>query len=337
MTLQERSISGDLAAAAGRLPADLDKREVLVGRLIRIMDDRGWNIAEVSRRMDKSDGLISQWLSGKYKGRFDNTNAVVEQFLANLEQQDSAEALMPVSPPYIETGFSKKVWNAILAAQMMPALTMVCAEAGMGKTMTANAYAGSNRHAHLVTMHPKSKTLQGALNQVMSTLGIHQPNPGRQVGAIGERLRGTGNNRVLIIDETQHLNDDAINQLRHFSDLYGCGVALLGNSETNDRFSLWGEAAGAGGSRRNTQIRRRVAMKVVEAAPSKADISLFLDAWGITATDQRQLLTAVGTKPGALAEIDYTIKLASFIANGEERALTLADLRAAYDNRGTGA
>lgn len=337
MNVQDKSIQSEGLAAAGRLPADLEKREALVERLTEVMADRGWSIAETARRMDKSDGLISQWLSGKYKGRIDTTNAVVEQFLAQLERQDSAEALMPVSPPFIETGFARKVWNAILAAQMMPALTMVCAEAGMGKTMTAKAYAGSNRHAHLVTMHPRSGTLQGALNQVMSGLGIHQPNGARQISAIGERLRATGTNRVLIVDESQNLSDQAINQLRHFSDLYGCGVALLGNSETNGRFSLWGEAAGAGGSRRNTQIRSRVAMKVVEAAPSKADIGAFLDAWRIAASDQRQFLTAVGTKPGALREVDYTIKLAMFIANGEERPLTLADLRAAYDNRGTGA
>ncbi len=60
----------------------------------------------------------------------------------------------------------------------------------------------------------------------------------------------------------------------------------------------------------------------------------FVAAWNIDDSEIIKLARAIGRKPGALGQITESLRLASILAAGAGRALTAADLREAWVNRG---
>jgi DNA transposition AAA+ family ATPase len=168
------------------------------------------------------------------------------------------------------------------------------------------------------------------LVEIAGTIGIEERSASRLQRAIAKRLARTGDGTVLIVDEAQNLSDDAINQLRHFVDdpACRCGIVLMGNSATYARFAAWGAQG-----EKYAQLTRRIFRRVRADRPTADDLAKFIDGWGITEPSQVQYLTGIGMKPGALGQVDMTIKLARMTAQGLGREVTLEDLRAAWSNR----
>jgi len=303
------------------------EREGLVQRVEAVAEARGWSVAEISRRSGVSQGTLHEWLKGRYRCQTQAINDRIRQWLDTIEEFEKLAAAMPEAPGFIELGFAKAVIATLSIAQVMPAMVMVTAGAGCGKTTAARRYTGTRANAHLVTMSPHCSSPHNMLHEIAASLGVATNNSREVVQRIGERLRRVGDGTLLIVDEAQNLSDDAINQLRHFVDMYDAGVALLGNDETYRRFAKWGHGHKYG------QLRRRIFRRLRRDRPSRDDLTAFIDAWGIEDQTQREFLTGVGLKPGGLGQVEMTLKLARMTADGEGRGVTLADLRAAWANR----
>ncbi len=312
----------------GRTKTDIAEWRRLLELVIAKADANEWTKSEFARRIDMANATFSQWASGSYNGRLDRLNSKISAWLENADEMEQFVERIPRSPEFFPTAFAEECGATLNAAQALPAMVMISAAAGFGKTMTARQYVATHPHSHLCTMSPHTRTVHTMLLDVAESLGVMQANPSRISRAIGQRLQRTGGGTLLIVDEAQNLIDDAINQLRHFVDNYGCGVALLGNDEIYTRFGGdWSNGPKYG------QLRRRIFKRVRRNEPLKRDILAFIKAWGITEKDQVKFLSGVGMKPGALGQIDMTVKLAKINAAGREEAMTLEDLRAAWANR----
>ena len=310
----------------GRSDADFATWSKLIAKVRDIAMRQDWSKAEAARQIGLPDGTFHGWYAGSYNGRFDRTNEKVAAWLeAHAER---AALVIPASPPFMETAIGAEITDMLAVAQVMPALVMATAGAGMGKTTVAQEYCDTHPHCHLVTISPHTRTVHAMLMEIADTIGVRQHNPGRLVRALGEKLRRTGGGTLLIVDEAQNLVDDAVNQLRHFVDVYQCGVAILGNTETYSRFST-----GLAGGVKYAQLRRRFFKRMRRETPRKDDLATFIAACDIVEPDQVRFLTGVGMKPGAFGQIDMTVKLAKMLAAGAGRAVSMADLRAAWENR----
>jgi DNA transposition AAA+ family ATPase len=319
----------EIASRNGRSVEDHRRREELVAQVDRVMADKAWSKAEVARRSGTGHGTFSQWHSGTYKGRLDTVNASMTTWLGNLGDVEEVTASVPVGPGYLPLEFSVGVERMISIAQIMGTMVMVTAEAGIGKTSAGREYVRTHANSFIVTISPHTRTIHNMLAEIAATIGVEERNVARLVRAIARRLQRVGDGTVLVIDEAQNLSDDAINQLRHFVDdpVCRCGIALLGNSATYARFSQWGKGEKYG------QLTRRIFKRIKAERPTANDIATFVDGWGIRDAEQVAFLTGVGMKPGALGQVDMTIKLARMAAQGAGREVTLADLRAAWSNR----
>ncbi|MBZ0164597.1 MAG: AAA family ATPase [Notoacmeibacter sp.] len=318
----------DFQEGEGRTPDDLKKWRELVARVAEVAGRSGWSKTDVGRRIGMPGSTFSMWYAGSYSGRLDTQNAKVENWLATVDEMAAIAATIPVSPAFVKTRFADEVTDMLATAQMMPAMVMVSAAAGHGKTMTANRYRDSHANVFMATLSPHTKTVHGMLSEIADAIEVAERNPGRLVRPIGKRLSRAGAGSLLIVDEAQNAVDDAINQLRHFLDNYGCGIALLGNEETYARFSgSWLEGNKYG------QLRRRVFKRIRRTTPTKQDLTRFIKAWDIHDEKMTAFLLGVGQKPGAFGQIDMTVKLARMLAIGEQRPLTLDDLKAAWANR----
>lgn len=311
----------------GRSEADLKLWRILVTKVAKIGELNGWSKSDVASRIDMPTGTFSQWFSGKYDGRLDNQNDKVERWIASVEEMAGMAATVPVSPGYINTRTAGEITSTLIFAQMMPDFVTITAAAGTGKTFACRQFSITRPNVFMVTMSPHTKTVHGMLVELATALDVTQHNPAKLVRAVGRRLLNSGGGSLLIVDEAQNLVDSAVDQLRHFVDIYSCGVALVGNEEIYSRFS------------RNTdgpsyaQIKRRIGKRVRLAKPRAEDINALLDAWSITDPDTRKVLAGIGMKDGALGQIDKTLKLASMTAAATGQQVNAALVRAAWSNR----
>lgn len=319
----------EIARPDGRSAADMRRRDELVQVVDQVINERGWSLAEAARRSGVSHGAFNEWLSGKYKGRYDTLNQRIATWLGNLDKVDEVVASVPSGPGYLQLGVAVQMERVISIAQIMGTFCMVTAEAGNGKTMVATEYVRTHANAYMVTMSPDTRAIHTMMSEIADTIGVDEKSSNRLRRAVARRLQRTGDGTVLLIDEAQNLSDDAINQLRYFSDSPSCrcGIVVLGNSATSERFGQWAKGEKYG------QLNSRVFRRLRVQRPSEDDLAALIDAWGITEPNQVQYLIGVGMKPGAMRQVDMTIKLARMVAQGAGREMTLQDLRAAWSNR----
>ncbi|WP_306050148.1 AAA family ATPase [Oceaniradius stylonematis] len=311
----------------GRTAKDFETWVKLVTRIYEIAVLNGWSKTKTAEQIGMPTSTFSGWYQGTYQGRFDRHNEAVGKYVALYDRIDEGPSV-PQSPDFLQTHAARVITDTLFAAQIMPALVMVTGAAGIGKTASAEHFAASRPHTHLATISPHTRTVHAMLTEIAFAVGVRSHNPTRLVRSIGERLERKGAGTLLIVDEAQNLVDDAINQLRHFVDQYRCGVAVLGNTETYSRFST----SVMDGSKYG-QLRRRIFKRVKIDRPRKDDLLAFIKAWGVTDQEQITFLTGVGMKPGALGQIDMTIKVAMINAAGDRKALTLDHLKWAWENR----
>lgn len=211
----------------GRMQDDIDTWSTLVDRVREAAQRRGWTKAEVARRAGMASGTFSQWYSGNYAGRLDRQNDIISRWLDALDDQAALAATIPTGPAFLRLKAADEIVQTLRWAQLCPDLVVITAGSGVGKTAACSHYLRTVPHSHMVTISPHTKTVHGLLCAIVETLGINQRNPARYVEAIGRRLETTGGGALLIVDEAQNLVDEAINQLRHFVDRHGCGIALV--------------------------------------------------------------------------------------------------------------
>jgi len=311
------------------LPAEHAETWTLVrGRVVELARRFGWSRGEIAKRSGVSAGTLYPWLDGTTKGRYDTTAERLRKWLDSVEELSVAAARVPAAPGFVELPTSRKMIDTLLYAQMMPEMVIVNLGAGLTKTITAKHYADNRPHVFLVTMRPTTASTNNMLRELCEVFDIRERDPAKLDRAIGEKLKRNGRNTLLIVDEAQELTDQAVNQLRSYLDLYGVGIALLGNEELYSRF---------GGSKPKpayAQLHGRTGMRLQQLQPSDDDISMLLDAWQLDDPALRRLATAIARKPGALRQMTKTLQLAGIYAAGEQRDISIDDVKAAIRNRG---
>ncbi|QPC44488.1 AAA family ATPase [Kaustia mangrovi] len=300
----------------------------LTQRMAEIAARYGWSKSEVARRSGIATGTLSQWYDGNYAGSFANVSAKVSRWLDSVAEVAATAARIPRAPGYVATPTSRELSDMLLYAQTLGEMAVVTLGAGMGKTMTARHYVETRPHAFLVTMRPTTSSVHGMLVELSRALDVNESNPGRLDRALGEKLRRNGRDTLLIVDEAQNLSDQAVNELRYFLDEYGCGIALLGNEE------LYGRFGGHKAVPAYAQIHGRIGKRMRRLQPLAGDVDDLIAAWGIEDEKVAKVARALGRKPGALRQITKTLQLAGMYAAGEDRTVTVADIKAAWADRG---
>jgi DNA transposition AAA+ family ATPase len=308
-------------------------KEVATWRILRdsVLDvarSNGWTKAEVARRMGMPEGSFSPWLSGKLLGVLANQNTMISRWLEAIEESAGLASTIPISPAFIRTTVAHDVTSTLNMAQMTAGLVMITLDAGRGKTHSCRYYAATRPHVYMATISPNTKTVHGMLNELAAELDIREFNPANLVRAIGRKLQRVGDGTLLIIDEAQNLVADAVNQIRHFPDNFGCGVALVGNSEIAKRFGREVKSTSS-----KAQVTSRFDKHLKNDRDIEGDIRMFINAWGVEDPACVKFLFGIGMKGGALRQIDRTLKLAHMSAAGANEELQLKHIQAAWKNR----
>ena len=305
--------------------AERARNEALRAEVIRVRELCGSTAAEIAREAGIAGSTFSAWLAGKYNGRVRNVDDDVERWLRNLDTAKQAAATLREAPGFIATPAAEKLFDAFSYAQHAPDLVVVSGAAGVGKTTAIGAYRARKPNVWVVTGEPCISTPRMMLDEIAELLGLSEGRSTHRISrSIVTRMRGTKG--VLVVDEAQHLNTPTLDQLRTLHDLSGVGVVLVGNEKVQARID--------GGARKSefAQIFSRVGMRVPMPKALRADMDALLDAWGIKGADERKLLAAIASRPGALRVMTKTIRIADMQAGAAEEPLGVRHIKMAWEH-----
>jgi DNA transposition AAA+ family ATPase len=274
----------------------------------------GITMTAVAKQAGVPYGTFSSWLGGTYAGRNDLLAEKALTWLDSREARASTRISLPAVPSFVATASATAFLGVLNHAQHMPDLVVIAGGAGVGKTTACNAYKAQSPNVWIITAQPCYSTVRMLLEALTEALEIAEKFSAQRISsAIMRKLTGSGG--LLIVDEAQHLSSQSLDQLRTIHDIAGIGVALVGNETVFTRFG------GLGHTPQYAQLFSRVGVRLTRKAALRADIEKLLDVWKIEGKRERDLLTAIARKPGALRGMTKTLRMAFGLAaaSGLER------------------
>lgn len=204
----------------------------------------GHSQEKTAKQVGLSTAAISNYRKSKYAGNVSNVERALEEF---FRLHEDVQALIQKAAPkraaseYVPTSVSEDVQQALRYCQMERGIAVIYGDAGIGKTKACEKYIHDNPTACIyVQASPVTGSLGAFLKVLAHTMRLgERRNKLDLVLAIRERLVGT--NRIIIIDEAQHLKYSALEEIRSWGDADpvtgnpGIGIVLMGNAEVYDR------------------------------------------------------------------------------------------------------
>lgn len=167
--------------------------------------------------------VVSQWLSGNYKGDADGVEAALRLW---LEREKSRRATRAV--PTMETETMRRITNAIAIAHQERDIAVIVGPAGAGKTTALRRYVAENPNGAILIEVDDSINKVALIQELANKLGLsrdggHVELVRRVAEALSER------DLVVIIDEADYLNDGALELCRRIvNDKGRSGLVLVG-------------------------------------------------------------------------------------------------------------
>lgn len=265
---------------------------------------------------------LAAWLNGAYPG--DNAKAAddVERWLTARATRQATLAKAPQAPRFVPTPTVDGIMATLAHAQHMPDFVVIVGPPGIGKTVAACQYKLRNPNVTKIVGGPSLRSPAAVLDELAYAMNV-QAN-GRmhmKLRAICSRVQDKG--ALIIVDESNFLSTEALEQLRVIHDQANCGIALVGNPH------VFGRLAAEGNHGQNAQIDRRVGVRL-RPKVTTADIDALLDAWAVQGDAERALLRKIGRKPGALGKLTKVLRMSHLMAAQERAPLSAELIRQAY-------
>ncbi len=277
------------------------------------MDAQGLSKVQTSKHLGVSDATLGEWLRGNYKGNNANVESKAQNWLLSLDKQ---QAVAPQAA-FVETPTAKSIVSVLEFAQYAADIGVVYGGAGVGKTTAAKRYKAINNNVTHVVMYPAVASQGYCLEEIAENLGISgiagAPKLHRAIVA-----RLTGKTALLIIDEAQHLKQEALEAVRSIHDAAECGLVLMGNESVYSRLTGGSRSAGF------AQLFSRLGKRKRLNKPSDKDVIAVARSFGVEGSGEISLLKDIANKHGALRGMIKTMRLAQMYGGMSEQNILTA-------------
>lgn len=295
-----------------------------------IDNDPALSQARIAREIDGvSSATLSQWLNDSYNG----DNAKVEAKLTvwfDTYQERRKRAQLPEAPDWYDTPATQRIIAGLSYGQLAQDLVCIYGPPGVSKSHTCTRYIRQAPGVYMATMTPATKGVTNCLREIATACGLRDL-PGSAAAIqnmIVAKIGGT--HGMLIVDECQHLNAEALEQIRSLFDRCLIGMALVGNEYVYSRMS-----AGTGPRAAFLlTLKSRVGRYVNLRASGDAEIESLIAAWKITDKACHALIYDIGRRPGSLRKLTKVLRLAASFAFAHNRGIVGDDVRAAWRELG---
>jgi len=300
---------------------------VMRGRLVAMID-AGFALSRIAVETGVKRQDLQSWLDSRPGA--DKAEKRLSIWFEEIDRVESDES----EPEWVETETSTRIIGALEFARVTPTITVIVGGAGVGKTTTVQRIVKDRRldeesHVYYVTAAKWIRSPTAILTEISGAIDPYlAARAYRTDGLARGILRKLGPGDLLIIDEAQHLDADALDGIRYFHDEGQCGVAYVGNLE------VWSRISGKGRRAVFAQLHSRVGMRLVIPAPLEADADAVLEAWGIVGSNERRYAQQIASMPGGLRTLAQVLRQARVVARAMKRPVDQNIMRAAADSLG---
>nr|DAX65188.1 MAG TPA: putative ATPase [Caudoviricetes sp.] len=289
----------------------------LIDQIKQLLDKQVYTQSEIAKQSGMSTATLSSFLKGAYTGNVVRVENALNKWLSNREKK---EKVFVEAPQFIEIPTAKKVFSVLDMAKILSTMVTVYGASGVGKTKACQEYAKSNQNVWMITASPARATLSSLLYELAMELGINDAprRKDRLSRMITKKLKGTQG--LVIIDESDHLPYDALEEIRIIQEETETGFALIGNDKVYTRIQ-----GGVNQAHEYARLWSRIGNNCGVKASTKGDIKAIAQAWGLDITD-KDLMTVlydIGGKAGGLRALTQYLRLAGMTAKGQGTVITL--------------
>lgn len=226
----------------------------VVNELLEFMEDTGKSGQQIAKEVGVSSATVSQFLNQKYRGDNDELARKVTNYLKLAKKRSAANKHTCF---YEGMENTRKVLFACNYAHTRNDITLVFGDAGAGKTTALEHYRKINPGVVMVTANSCTASATAILNMICRQTG--KSISGRKdilMDALVNYFKGT--NRLIIIDEADHLTLTALQAVRNLNDNAGVGIVLAGNNKIYNQMLTGSRSSELQQLRTRIIVRRRV-------------------------------------------------------------------------------
>lgn len=182
---------------------------------------------QISKETGLSTAVISQFLSGTYSGDNAEIAKTIEKYLVvGKERLKNVDQICFY--PYLYN--TQEVLFACNYAHKNNEIALISGDAGAGKTTGEQFYRDSNTGVIFVTANACTSTTTAILSLIYSQ--VDRQVPKRRAALMNGLVQHLmDSNRLIIIDEADHLSLDALQAVRNLNDQTGVGIVFSGNDK----------------------------------------------------------------------------------------------------------
>lgn len=195
--------------------------------LASFMEQAGKSQRQVAKETGLSTSVISQFLDGTYNGNNEKVATTISQYLTlSKERLNNVQG----TAFYSELYNTKEVLYACRYAHIKNDIALIAGDAGAGKTTALEYYKKHNTGVIMVTANSCTTSATAVLKLIADQIG-KQMDYRRSALMNGLVTQLKDSNRLIIIDEADHLTLQALQAVRNLNDQAGVGIILSGNDK----------------------------------------------------------------------------------------------------------
>ncbi len=266
--------------------------------------------AAAAAKIGFSGATLGRWLANKYGADAAQVEDAARKWLLMRKEQMHQRVR---TTRYVPTPTSIGIIKCLAHAQNYGDLVIACGLPGASKTISCEHFMQSHVNVWLATISPVSGGLRSALLDVCEALGVPGVGGTRELFmAICREVKGKDG--LLIIDEAQHLEFDALEQIRAIHDRTHVGIALVGND------GLFNQMSSGHKADKLSRLHSRLGRKVSIGRPTRADVDAILDDWKLSGACRKKM-HELSARPGALRTVGKLLNRAAEFADDAMAAL----------------
>lgn len=274
---------------------------------------------------DVAEGTFGPWLNGQYAGNNDTVAAKVHRLIVSREEQARLVATVPEAPSWQQTKTAVKILTVLEHCQVFGDMGVLGMGPGLGKTHTIAQFKATRPRVWTAAMSPSSRGVPNALVAMLEAMGEDEAKGTPQ--ALSRRVqKKAGPGGLIVIDEAQHLSQQAVDEFRSIHDRTGVGLVFSGDENVFQLFDGTRKAAFA-------QFHSRIGIRHRQSRPYADDAEILAIAHGVTDGPSIKLLRDMAQKPGALRGVTKTLLLARRMASMTDTPMSPAVIREAWAQR----
>ncbi len=195
--------------------------------LAAFMEQSGKSQRQIAKETGFSTSVISQFLDGTYSGNNEKVATTINQYLTlSKERLNNVQG----TAFYAELYNTKEVLYACKYAHVKNDIALIAGDAGAGKTTAIEYYKKHNTGVIMVTANSCTTSATAILRLIAEQIG-KQVDYRRSALMTGLVTQLKDSNRLIIIDEADHLTLQALQAVRNLNDQAKVGIVLAGNDK----------------------------------------------------------------------------------------------------------